>query len=94
MNNNALGMVRQWQTLLYDERYSETTLERGPDFVKLAEAFDIAGRRATNKAELEAALREAVESGESLVIECIIAKDELVRPMVPGGKNITDFIVD
>ena len=94
MNNNALGMVRQWQTLMYGERYSETTLERGPDFVKIAEAFDIAGRRATNKAELEAALREAVESGESMVIECIIAKDELVRPMVPGGKNITDFIVD
>ena len=94
MNNNALGMVRQWQTLMYGERYSETPLERGPDFVKIAEAFDIAGRRATNKAELEAALREAVESGESMVIECVIAKDELVRPMVPNGKNITDFIVD
>lgn len=93
-NNSALGMVRQWQNLMYDKRFSQTTLDRGPDFVKLAEAYGIAGRRATHKEELEAALREAVESGKGMVIDCAIDQDELVRPMVPGGRSITSFIVD
>ncbi len=93
-NNSALGMVRQWQNLMYDKRFSQTTLDRGPDFVKLAEAYGIAGRRATHKEELEAALKEAVESGKGMVIDCAIDQDELVRPMVPGGRSITSFIVD
>ncbi|MBQ0004891.1 MAG: biosynthetic-type acetolactate synthase large subunit [Clostridiales bacterium] len=93
-NNSALGMVRQWQTLMYDHRYSQTYMDRGPDFVKLAEAFGIMGMRCTTKIELEAALQAALESGKSAVIECPIDIDELVRPMVPGGRAITNFIVD
>lgn len=93
-NNSALGMVRQWQRLMFDERYSQTTLDRGPDFVKLAEAYGIKGARATNKAELEEALRYAVESKKGIVIDCAIDSGELVRPMVPGGRAITHFIVD
>ena len=93
-NNGALGMVRQWQTLTCDGRYSQTTLDRGPDFVKLAEAYGLAGRRVTDVTQLEAALKEAIEGGKSMVIDCAIATDELVRPMVSGGSHITEFMVD
>ena len=93
-NNGALGMVRQWQTLTCDGRYSQTTLDRGPDFVKLAEAYGLAGRRVADVAQLEVALRDAIASGKGMVIDCAIATDELVRPMVSGGSRITEFMVD
>ena len=93
-DNGTLGMVRQWQTLLYGGRYSETTLDRGPDFVKLAEAYGIRGWRAETPEELEHALREAVASGDPAVIDCRLWIDETVRPMVPGGKKLTDFIIE
>lgn len=93
-NNGTLGMVRQWQTVLYHNRYSQTTLNRGPDFVKLAEAYGLKGCRATNVAELEAALNDAVESKCGYVIDCALDIDEMVRPMVNGGSNITEFIVN
>ena len=93
-NNQALGMVRQWQTLTCDRRYSQTTLDRGPDFVKLAEAYGLTGRRVTNVGDFEAALTEALSCGHGTVIECAIATDELVRPMVSGGSHITEFMVD
>ncbi len=92
-NNGTLGMVRQWQTLIYDHRYSQTTLDRAPDFVKLAEAYGLKGRRVTNVAELERALSEALERKGGYVIDCAIDMDEMVRPMVGGGSHITDFIV-
>lgn len=93
-NNGALGMVRQWQTLTCGGRYSQTTLDRGPDFVKLAEAFGLAGRRVTDVTQLEAALHEAIDEGRGMVIDCAIATDEMVRPMVSGGGHITEFMVD
>ena len=93
-NNGALGMVRQWQTLTCNGRHSQTTLDRGPDFVKLAEAYGIAGRRVTDVEQLEAALHEAIDGGRGMVIDCAIATDELVRPMVSGGGRITEFMVD
>lgn len=93
-NNGTLGMVRQWQTLTCKGRYSQTTLDRGPNFVKLAEAFGISGRRVTDAAQLECALKEAIESGRSMVIDCAIDIDEMVRPMVGGGSDITEFMVD
>ncbi|MEI3140576.1 MAG: thiamine pyrophosphate-dependent enzyme [Lawsonibacter sp.] len=62
-NNGTLGMVRQWQHLIYHERYSETTLDRGPDFVKLAEAYGLKGMRVTNRAEMEQAFQEALDCG-------------------------------
>ena len=92
-NNGTLGMVRQWQHLIYQEHYSETTLDRGPDFVKLAEAYGLKGRRVTNRAEMEQALREALSCGCGYVIDCQVDMDEMVRPMVAGGAHITDFLL-
>ncbi len=96
-NNGCLGMVRQWQQLMYGERYSQTILDRGPDFVKLAEAYGLKGRRVTNVDELNAAIDEALEEekeGRGYVIDCAIAQSELVRPMVNGGTHITEFLLD
>ncbi len=93
-NNQTLGMVRQWQNLIYEKRFSQTDLDRGPDFVKLANAYGIDGARATTQAEFEAAFRAAVESGKPWVIECAIDKDSMVHPMVPGGANVTNFLLD
>ena len=93
-DNGTLGMVRQWQHLIYEERYSQTDLDRGPDFVKLAEAYGLRGVRAGTQAEFEAAFRTAVESGEAWVIDCAIDKDAMVHPMVPGGAPATNFLLD
>ena len=92
-NNGTLGMVRQWQHLIYRERYSQTTLDRGPDFVKLAEAYGLAGFRATTMAEMEEAFHQALEAGRGCVIDCVLDMDEMVRPMVAGGAHITDFLL-
>ena len=93
-DNGTLGMVRQWQHLIYHEHYSQTTLDRGPDFVALAKAYGLGGWRATNVEELRTALSEAMASGKGAVIDCSIGIDEMVRPMVGGGSHITDFMVD
>ncbi|AOH44151.1 acetolactate synthase, large subunit, biosynthetic type [Anaerolineaceae bacterium oral taxon 439] len=93
-NNQTLGMVRQWQTLLYHRRYSETTLDRGPDFVKVADAFGIAGKRVAKLPEFRSAFAEALASGKAALIECMIDIDEKVVPMVPGGKHLNDFLID
>ena len=92
-NNGTLGMVRQWQHLIYKERYSETTLDRGPDFVKLAEAYGLKGFRVTTMAEMEEAFTAALEAGRGCVIDCMLDMDEMVRPMVAGGAHITDFLL-
>ena len=93
-NNQTLGMVRQWQNLIYGKRFSQTDLDRGPDFVKLANAYGIDGGRAASQEEFEAIFRKAVESGKPWVIECAIHKDAMVHPMVPGGANVTSFLLD
>ncbi|MBE6620100.1 MAG: biosynthetic-type acetolactate synthase large subunit [Ruminococcaceae bacterium] len=92
-NNGVLGMVRQWQTLIYDKHYSQTTLDRAPDFVKLAEAYGLRGARVCNVEQLEAAIRDALAWGHGYVIDCTINMDEMVRPMVGGGSAITKFII-
>ncbi len=92
-NNKTLGMVRQWQTLIYDKHYSQTTLTHGPDFVKLAEAYGLSGKRVSNEETLREAIKEALECGHGYVIDCVIDTDEMVRPMVGGGSHITKFIV-
>lgn len=92
-DNKTLGMVRQWQTLIYDKHYSQTTLNHGPDFVKLAEAYGLKGKRVSNEETLRAAIKEALEYGHGYVIDCVIDTDEMVRPMVGGGSHITKFIV-
>ena len=93
INNNVLGMVRQWQTQFYGKRYSQTTLDRATDYVKLAEAFGGKGYRATTLDEFKAALSDAYKSGKPCVIEAIIDKDEKVLPMIPGEKCIDDIIM-
>ncbi len=93
-NNHTLGMVRQWQTLLYHQRYSETTLDRGPDFIKLANAYGIQGERAASREEFAAAYRRAKESGKPYLIECAIDIDDKVRPMVSAGTPVTQLLLD
>ena len=93
-NNRTLGMVRQWQNLIYQKRFSQTDLDRGPDFVKLAEAYGIQGERAATQPEFEAAFRRAVAAGRPYLIECAIDKDAMVHPMVSAGAPVTDFILD
>ncbi len=93
-NNSTLGMVRQWQALIYDRRFSQTTLDRGPDFVKLAEAYGLKGRRVTDRAQLEEAFREALDCGCGYIIDCVIDADEMVRPMVSSGSRLTQFLLD
>ena len=93
-NNGTLGMVRQWQTLTCKGRHSQTTLNRGPDFVKLAEAYGILGYRATNQEEFAAAFQAALDSGHAAVIDCVLDIDEMVHPMVNGGSPVTKFLLD
>ena len=93
-NNGCLGMVRQWQNLIYKQRFSETTLDRGPDFVKLAEAYGLNGYRVTNRTEMEHAFKAALASGKGCVIDAVIDTDDMVRPMVPGGAHITSFLLE
>ena len=93
-DNQTLGMVRQRQNLIYEKRFSQTTLDRGPDFVKLAEAYGVAGYRAFNQKEFEDAFRKAVASGRPAVIDCAIDIDAMVHPMVSAGTPVTDFILD
>ena len=93
-NNTTLGMVRQWQHLIYKERYSQTTLDRGPDFAALAKAYGLNGFRAANEEQLRQALAEALASDRGSVIDCVIDMDEMVRPMVGGGQPITDFMLN
>ncbi|MCI8594931.1 MAG: biosynthetic-type acetolactate synthase large subunit [Oscillospiraceae bacterium] len=93
-DNKTLGMVRQWQNLIYEKRFSQTDLDRGPDFVKLAEAYGVAGYRAATQAEFENALKKALAAGKASVIDCVIDTDAMVHPMVSAGAPVTDFILD
>ncbi|WP_288716171.1 biosynthetic-type acetolactate synthase large subunit [uncultured Treponema sp.] len=93
-NNNALGNVRMWQRLFYGKRFSQTTLNFGPDWVKLADAYGIKGYRATNAKEFEKVFAEAFKSGKAAIIDARVDKDEMVLPMVPGGKPIYNMIME
>ncbi len=90
LNNHVLGMVRQWQTLFYGKRYSATVLNDGIDFVKIAEGFGCKALRVTTKEEIGPAIQEALEYNGPTVIECIIAEDDKVFPMVAPGAPISD----
>lgn len=93
MNNHALGMVRQWQNMFYDKRFSHTTLDRGTDFVKLAEAFGACGFNLTKKEDTERIITEALSLNRPVVINCEIDKDLKVWPMVPPGAALEDVLV-
>ena len=92
LNNGVLGMVRQWQTLFFGQRYSNTVLDRKTDFVKLAEAFGAVGMRASTPEEFKIAFDKAITLGAPVVIDTIIDKDEFVLPMLPPGGSIDDII--
>lgn len=89
VNNHVLGMVRQWQDLFYEKRYSATVLDDGVDYVKLAEALGAVGLRATNREEFNEALDKALAAKEPVVIDCVIGCDDKVWPMVAPGADIS-----
>ncbi len=91
LNNNYLGMVRQWQTMFYDNRLSETDLSSQPDFVKLVEAFGGIGYRVNTKEEFDAAIKDAVEKKKPAMIDVIVARNEDVLPMVPNGHALNEM---
>lgn len=90
INNHVLGMVRQWQTLFYEQHYSATVLNDSVDFVKLAEAMGATGYRATTQEEFAAAFAKAMESDMPVLIDCIIDSDDKVWPMVAPGNAISE----
>ena len=92
LNNGYLGMVRQWQDLFWNKRYSQTCIAVQPDFVMLAEAFGAKGLRVTQAEHVGEALREAIDSGRPTVIDFKISPEENVFPMVPAGQSITELI--
>lgn len=93
-NNHVLGMVRQWQSLFYEERYSYTVLNDAVDFVKLAEAMGAKAYRITKKEEVESVLREAIELNIPVVIDCQIQSDDKVWPMVAPGAAIDEVFTE
>ena len=93
LNNGVLGMVRQWQTLFFNKRYSNTVLDRKTDFVKLAEAFGATAFRVTTPEEFKDAFDRAIALGSPVVIDTLIDKDAFVLPMLPPGGSIDDIIV-
>ena len=94
INNNVLGMVRQWQKLFYDGRYSETTLNRKTDFVKLAEAYGATAFRVTKREELDEVLNVAINSKTPVLIDYMIDSDKKVFPMVAPGAPINQIITE
>ncbi|MFB5674607.1 biosynthetic-type acetolactate synthase large subunit [Paenibacillus terreus] len=93
INNQVLGMVRQWQELIYDNRYSHIDLAGSPDFVKLAEAYGVKGFRARNKDEAREAWQEAMNTPGPVLVEFVVAKEENVYPMVPQGAAIDQMLM-
>lgn len=93
LNNGFLGMVRQWQQLFYERRYSCTTMDCTPDFAKLAEAFGALGLRAIKPSEVEPVLREAISTPLPVIMDFVVEQEENVYPMVPAGKNITEMLL-
>ncbi len=91
VNNNCLGMVRQWQEFFFDKRYSATLWGFMPDFVQIAKGYDIAGRRVSDPAEVQSALKEMMDAPGPYLLECMVSPGENVLPMIPAGGGQTDF---
>jgi acetolactate synthase-1/2/3 large subunit len=95
LDNGFLGMVRQWQELFYERRYSETLLRAYPDFVKLAEAYDSVGLRVSRPEELTPALERMLEVGDRpCIVDVKIPPEENVFPMIPSGKSVEDMMLE
>ncbi len=94
VNNRSLGMVRQWQEMFYEERYSAVDLQASPDFVKLVEAYGGVGMRATTREELRNALIQAkTVTDRPVVIDCVIPTKENVYPMIPSGQSVKEMML-
>jgi len=93
MNNERLGMVRQWQQLLHGERYSSSWSESLPDFVKLAEAFGAKGIRVSNPADLDSAIQEMLDHDGPVIMDCLVEKHENCFPMIPSGKAHNEMLL-
>ncbi len=93
LNNNFLGMVRQWQQLFFDKRYSQTCMELPIDFVKLAEAYGATGLRATTPDEVDDVIRKALETPGPVIMEFKVAREENVMPMVPAGAGLNEMVL-
>ena len=91
LSNNVLGMVRQWQELFFEKRFSETDLVN-PDFIKLAEAYGIKGRRINSRSELKEAVEEMMQYDGAYILEADVEKEEMVFPMTPTGQSV-DYIM-
>ncbi|MFC1855089.1 biosynthetic-type acetolactate synthase large subunit [Thermodesulfobacteriota bacterium] len=93
LNNGFLGMVRQWQELFFESRYSSTCLEVAPDFVKLAEAYGIVGLRAEKPSEVEPVIKEALKTKHGVVMDFVVDREENIYPMVPSGASLKEMLL-
>jgi acetolactate synthase-1/2/3 large subunit len=93
LNNQYLGMVRQWQQLFYEKQYCATCLKMAPDFVKLAEAYGAVGLRATKPSEVEKVIKEALAVPKPVLMDFVVNPEECVYPMVPAGAATTEMIL-
>ncbi len=92
INNSFLGMVRQWQQLFKDRRYSFVDLECNPDFVKIADAYGIKSERLKTKVDLKNKLKDLILSDEGVILDCVVEREENVFPMIPAGKTVSQMI--
>jgi acetolactate synthase-1/2/3 large subunit len=93
LNNQYLGMVRQWQEMFYDKCYSCTDMAHAPDFVKLAEAYGAKGLRAKHPDEVETVLKKGLSTPKTVIMEFLVEREEKVYPMVPAGASITEMLL-
>jgi acetolactate synthase-1/2/3 large subunit len=93
LNNGFLGMVRQWQELFYGKRYSHSNIRNVPDFVKLAEAYDAVGLRATRPEEVEATLQQGLDTSKTVIMDFHVEPEEGVYPMVSPGAALTEMVL-
>ena len=92
INNSYLGMVRQWQELFHEKRYSSVNLSYNPDFIKIGEAYGIKSIQLKTKKDLKKHLKKILESDEAVLVECIVEKEENVYPMIPAGKDVSQLV--
>ena len=92
INNSYLGMVRQWQELFHEKRYSSVDLSYNPDFIKIGEAYGIKSIQLKNKKDLKKNLKKILESDEAVLVECIVEKEENVYPMIPAGTSVAQMV--
>lgn len=93
LNNNFLGMVRQWQQLFHDKRYSFTAMEN-PDFVKIVDAYGIPARRISERADLNGALQEMLDANGPYFLEVVVGREDNVFPMVPAGAGVGEVLLE